>query len=78
MPALLLERGEKYTATYLPEIALEQGWNQKQTIDSLISKAGFNGRITPVLLSSVKLTRYQSCKASLSYQAYLHRKRAAR
>ena len=33
--------GIEYTATYLPKVPLEQGWNQKQTVDSLIEKAGY-------------------------------------
>lgn len=33
----------KYSATYLPDVALEQGWDQLQAITSLIKKAGYNG-----------------------------------
>jgi uncharacterized protein (TIGR00296 family) len=69
-------RGTKYSATYLPEIAEEQGWNHKQTIDSLISKAGFNGRISKALLSSVETTKYQSSKSTLTYQDYLNAREA--
>jgi AMMECR1 domain-containing protein len=90
------ERGSKRTATYLPEVAPEQGmffehckkaikinstiivylhigWNQTQTIDSLLRKGGFKGNITPDLRSSIKLTRYQSEKVSASYADYANR-----
>ncbi|OWF51526.1 AMME syndrome candidate gene 1-like protein [Mizuhopecten yessoensis] len=42
----LNEKGHKKTATYLPEVAIEQGWNIEQTIDSLLRKGGFRGTIT--------------------------------
>ncbi|KYN03849.1 hypothetical protein ALC62_05363 [Cyphomyrmex costatus] len=39
------EKGNKRTATYLPSVAMEQGWDQIQTIDSLLHKGGFKGLI---------------------------------
>lgn len=65
------ERGSKRTATYLPEVATEQGWNQTQTIDSLLRKGGFKGHVTPDVRSSIKLTRYQSEKVSVGYQDFI-------
>jgi len=67
--------GEKYSATYLPEIAVQQGWNQQETIESLIQKSGYTGRITPQLLASVSMTRYQSSRCTLSYFEYLDLKK---
>jgi len=62
---------KRYSATYLPEVASEQGWNQEQAIESLVRKAGYKGRVTPTLLQSISLTRYQSSKERLSHTEYL-------
>ncbi|KAI1286011.1 AMME syndrome -related protein [Halotydeus destructor] len=64
------DRGSKRTATYLPEVAPEQGWDHLQTIDSLLRKGGFKGTITEETRKSIRLTRYQSEKMSVSYQEY--------
>lgn len=60
-----------YSATYLPEVAKEQSWTQKEAIFSLIRKAGYHGSITYELLSQIHCTRYQSSKYQLSYQEYV-------
>ncbi|KAK2577298.1 hypothetical protein KPH14_003432 [Odynerus spinipes] len=65
------EKGNKRTATYLPDVAPEQGWDQIQTIDSLLHKGGYKGLVTPDIRRSVKLTRYQSEKVTVSYQDYM-------
>ncbi|KAJ2492587.1 AMME syndrome candidate protein 1 protein [Coemansia sp. RSA 2050] len=65
------ERGRRETATFLPEIAKEQGWNKVETIDNLLRKGGYELTITPELRRSVTLTRYQSKKAHLSYDEYM-------
>ncbi|GAB1861176.1 AMME syndrome candidate gene 1 protein-like protein [Camponotus japonicus] len=65
------EKGNKRTATYLPDVATEQGWDQIQTIDSLLHKGGYKGLVTPDIRRSVKLTRYQSEKITY-YSVQLH------
>ena len=65
------EKGNKRTATYLPDVAMEQGWDQIQTIDSLLHKGGYKGLVTPDIRRNVKLTRYQSEKVTVSYQDYM-------
>mmetsp|Transcript_26019 Transcript_26019/g.35930 ORF Transcript_26019/g.35930 Transcript_26019/m.35930 type:complete len:224 (+) Transcript_26019:139-810(+) len=62
--------GGTRSATYLPEIAHQEGWDHEQCIESLARKTGFNGLITDELKSSMKVTRYQSTKCSLTYQQY--------
>lgn len=47
------------------------GWDQIQTIDSLLHKGGYKGLVTPDIRRSVKLTRYQSEKITVSYQDYM-------
>jgi AMMECR1 len=58
-------------ASYLPEVAADQGWDQATAIESLVRKAGFHGRITPSLLQQIRCTRYQSSKARASFDEYL-------
>ncbi|KAI8905655.1 AMMECR1 domain-containing protein [Powellomyces hirtus] len=65
------EGGAKRTATYLPEVAEEQGWTKTEAIDSLLRKGRFSGKITPKVRQSITLTRYQSSKTSVTYDEYL-------
>lgn len=65
------ERGSRRSATYLPQVATEQGWDQTETIDSLLRKGGYRGNITPEVRRSITLTRYQSQEIHMSYQDYL-------
>ncbi|KPM03308.1 AMMECR1-like protein 1 [Sarcoptes scabiei] len=64
------ENGSKRTATYLPEVALEQNWDHLQTIDSLLRKGGFRGPITEQIRQDVQVTRYTSEKITASYEDY--------
>jgi uncharacterized protein (TIGR00296 family) len=36
-------RGRRHGATYLPDVAVEQGWNKEETLESLMKKAGWDG-----------------------------------
>lgn len=65
------ERGSKKTATYLPEVPREQGWDKIQTIDSLLRKGGYKGTVTPEVRRSIRLVRYQSEKITVAYSDYL-------
>ena len=47
------------------------GWNQIETIDSLLRKGGFKGTITQDVRNSIKVTRYQSEKVTVDYKEYL-------
>lgn len=62
--------GRRYGATYLPDVASEQGWTKEETLVSLMRKAGWTGpkeRWTDVAL---KVTRYQGKKEALDYAEY--------
>lgn len=59
-----------FTATYLPEIPLQECWTKEETIQSLIRKSGYRGDITDQLKSSMKITRYQSSVSTASYEEY--------
>ncbi|CAG0913871.1 unnamed protein product [Notodromas monacha] len=65
------EKGSRKTATYLPEVAPSQGWDKHQTIDSLLRKGGFKGNVTDDVRKSIRLTRYQSEKISISFDDYV-------
>lgn len=51
------------------------GWNQIQTIDSLLRKGGYKGTITAETRTSVCLIRFQSEKVTVSYAEYVAHKR---
>jgi len=59
-----------YGATFLPEVASEQGWTKEQTLRHLLRKAGFNGNLKDVQ-DKIEVERYQSSKSELSYKEYL-------
>ena len=60
----------KRTATFLPEVAQEQGWTRQETLESLLRKGGHCGTVTREIWASVQLTRYQSLKESMDYDEY--------
>jgi len=62
--------GVSRSATYLPEVAGEQGWTKEEALESLVRKSGYKGALNQSLLASIKLTRYQSSKSSLTYAEY--------
>ncbi|CAI4221530.1 unnamed protein product [Auanema sp. JU1783] len=61
-------------AVYLPEVAAEQGWNHRETIDNLIEKGGYNGFIDERFRMNVKVVRFQSSKVTLTYHEFLSMK----
>ncbi|KAI6346961.1 hypothetical protein MCOR25_010936 [Pyricularia grisea] len=62
--------GRRYGATYLPDVAPEQGWTKEETIVSLMRKAGWMGRKDKWRDVDLKVVRYQGRKVSLEYTAY--------
>ena len=59
-----------FSATYLPHVAEEQGWDKIETIDSAIRKAGWTGRISEDLRRAVKVRRYQSRHCAVTWDEY--------
>lgn len=47
------------------------GWDQIQTIDSLLRKGGYKGHITSATRSSIKLIRYTSQEIHMTYTTYM-------
>ncbi|KAH9482465.1 AMMECR1-like protein [Psilocybe cubensis] len=62
---------QTFSATYLPEVIPEQGWDKIEAIDSAIEKAGWRHRITEDLRRSIKLVRYQSSQCSVTWDQYI-------
>ena len=60
---------EHYSATFLPEVAAEQGWNKETTLEYLLRKSGCKQKLKNIS-SDIKLTRYQSKKHSISFSEY--------
>jgi uncharacterized protein (TIGR00296 family) len=63
--------GRDYSATYLPEVAKEQGWDQRKAVESLIRKAGWIGAVTDAMIKSIACTRYQSSKLRMTFDEYV-------
>lgn len=63
--------GRSYSATYLPEVMSEEGWTQKDAIESLSRKAGFRDPLTSDALENSSVTRYQSSQCKMSYQKFV-------
>ena len=63
--------GKRYGATYLPEVAVEQGWTKEQTIVSLMRKAGWVGRSADWRkVQDIRVVKYQGKKAGVSYREF--------
>ena len=59
------------SATYLPEVAPDQGWEHIDAIDSAIRKAGWNGRISEDLRRAVRVRRYRSRKCVVGWDEFV-------
>lgn len=70
------------TATYLPQIAPEQGWSKLETLESAIQKAGFRGELSDIWIEgdeddleqarkegrgTLTVRKYRSEKSEVSY-----------
>jgi len=66
----LSDRGSTHSATFLPEVASEQGWTREDTVEALLRKGGLKGAITQQVKDNIKLTRYRSEKVAMSFQEY--------
>lgn len=66
-----LLHGRKYGATYLPDVAKEQGWTKEETVVSLMRKAGWNGSSSAWLKAwrdgKGELVRYQGKQVGMEY-----------
>lgn len=66
-----IDKGRRYSATYLPNVAPEQGWNEVETMISLMRKAGWSGRSADwQRVGELKVVRYQGKKISMDWQEW--------
>lgn len=61
-------------ATYLPDVMVEQKWNQEEAVASCLEKGGYFGKFTEDVKKKVKVVRYQSSVCKLSYDDYMKMK----
>lgn len=61
------------SATYLPEICLDQGWTKEECVLSAIQKAGYRGRVRvgDGVWNSLRVRVYESQKVGVDYHEYL-------
>ena len=62
-------KSQRFSSTFLPKVATEQGWSRRETMLQLLKKAGvpsFPESAWPEL----NIERYQHSECSLSYAAY--------
>ncbi|KAF3315200.1 hypothetical protein TWF173_004089 [Orbilia oligospora] len=62
--------GRRHGATYLPDVPVEQGWTQEETLVSLMRKAGWGGKSSEWQKVNLQVTRYKGTKSSASYEEY--------
>ncbi|GAO18382.1 hypothetical protein UVI_02009930 [Ustilaginoidea virens] len=61
------DRGQHFGATYLPDVAAEQGWTKEEALQSLVRKAGWSSGRSKWKSLDLKVTRYRGSKATLDY-----------
>ncbi|KAI9799005.1 MAG: hypothetical protein M1825_004901 [Sarcosagium campestre] len=62
---------KRYGATYLPDVALDQGWTKEETLISLMRKAGWSGRRDDWhKVGDLQVVRYQGKKMSMKYNEW--------
>lgn len=62
-------KGREFGATFLPEVAEEENWDQKTTLLYLVRKSGYNGKLEEIY-KDIHTKRYQSTKSFMSFDEY--------
>lgn len=63
----------EYSATYLPDVIMENGMSQDVAISKLVRKAGYHGSCDDYLIDSIDATRFQASTKELAYDAFARR-----
>lgn len=66
---VLLRRGHKSVATFLPSVAAEQGWSRTETMEHLLMKGGLEPDLD-TLSTAFTVQRYQSRSETLDHRDY--------
>jgi AMMECR1 domain-containing protein len=62
--------GREFGSTFLPEVAVEEGWDPPTTLEFLVEKAGFKKGFDKVK-DVIKARTYESLKNKMSYDEYV-------
>jgi len=62
--------GRRMGATYLPDVAKEQGWTKEETLVSLMRKAGWTGKKDDWSKVQLDVVTYRGTKASVTWEEY--------
>jgi len=65
--------GRQYSATYLPEVAREQGMSHALAIKELVTKSGYTGPLEQGILERIQVTRYRTLVESVAYNEFVER-----
>lgn len=66
-----ISNNRRYGATYLPDVAREQGWSKEETMISLMRKAGWNGRSAEWRnVRDLNVIRYQGYREVLGFEKW--------
>ena len=71
---IFFEDHGQHSATFLPEVPIEHNMNKETTLQHLIEKAGFYGKLKDID-KKIKMRRYQSIKLFMTYEEYLNFKK---
>jgi len=64
-------KNHQRSATFLPNVAPQFGYDQQQTIERLVEKSGCEERVDKRLLAKIKTTRFQAAHIDTPYEDYL-------
>jgi uncharacterized protein (TIGR00296 family) len=64
-------KNKRYGSCYLPDVAVEQGWDKEETMVSLMRKAGWGGRREKWMdVDNIKTVRFQGMAETVGYEEY--------
>ncbi len=63
------------SATFLPSVAIEQGWDKRTTLINLIKKAGYGGEINDDFINNVNVLKYKTICVKMDWKEYERKKR---
>ena len=64
------DKGRRYSSTYLPDVASEQGWTREEALFSLVRKAGWMGSRGKWKDLDLRVTRYQGKRSDMSFEEF--------
>lgn len=57
--------------TFLPEIAMRQGWSKRETVEFALRKGGWRDQITDKVIKNITVYRYKTHKYSATWDEYM-------